>query len=382
MEFSALDHAHMARALRLAELGLCTTQPNPRVGCVLARGEEIVGEGWHQRAGEAHAEVFALRAAGERARGATAYVTLEPCAHFGKTPPCADALIAAGESRVVVAHEDPFHKVDGQGLAKLRAAGISVDCGLMRDAARELNRGFFSRVERKRPWLRVKLAMSLDGRTALANGDSKWISGEAARADVQHWRARSSAIMTGSGTVLADDPSLTVRMRKGGQSQFSPLLNGGMQTALEIDSDPLFEPLRVVLDRTLRTPRAAQVLDGSAPTLIVHGTDTKPDDRFARVELAVAPLRDGQPDLAHVLRMLAERGVNELQVEAGATLCGALFAVGLVDELLLYIAPILLGDSGHALLRLPAFEAIDAAPRMRIVEQRQVGDDRRLLLRA
>ena len=381
MEFSALDHAHMARALRLAELGLCTTQPNPRVGCVLARGEEIVGEGWHQRAGEAHAEVFALRAAGERARGATAYVTLEPCAHFGKTPPCADALIAAGVSRVVVAHEDPFHKVDGQGLAKLRAAGISVDCGLMRDAARELNRGFFSRVERKRPWLRVKLAMSLDGRTALANGNSKWISGEAARADVQHWRARSSAIMTGSGTVLADDPSLTVRMRKGGQSQFSPLLNGGMQTALEIDSDPLFEPLRVVLDRTLRTPRAAKVLDGSAPTLIVHGTDTKPDDRFARVELAVAPLRDGQPDLAHVLRMLAERGVNELQVEAGATLCGALFAVGLVDELLLYIAPILLGDRGHALLRLPAFEAIDATPRMRIVEQRQIGDDQRLLLR-
>ena len=382
MEFSALDHAHMARALRLAELGLCTTQPNPRVGCVLARGEEIVGEGWHQRAGEAHAEVFALRAAGERSRGATAYVTLEPCAHFGKTPPCADALIAAGVSRVVVAHEDPFHKVDGQGLAKLRAAGIIVETGLLRDAARELNRGFFSRVERKRPWLRVKLAMSLDGRTALANGDSKWISGEAARADVQHWRARSSAIMTGSGTVLADDPSLTVRMRKGGQSQFSPLLNGGMQTALEIDSDPLFEPLRVVLDRTLRTPRAAKVLDGSAPTLIVHGTDTKPDDRFAHVELAVAPLRDGQPDLAHVLRMLAERGVNELQVEAGATLCGALFAVGLVDELLLYIAPILLGDRGHALLRLPAFEAIDAAPRMRIVDQRQVGDDQRLLLRA
>ena len=382
MEFSALDHAHMARALRLAELGLCTTQPNPRVGCVVARGEEIVGEGWHQRAGEAHAEVFALRAAGERARGATAYVTLEPCAHFGKTPPCADALIAAGVLRVVVAHEDPFHKVDGQGLAKLRAAGISVDCGLMRDAARELNRGFFSRVERKRPWLRVKLAMSLDGRTALANGDSKWISGEAARADVQHWRARSSAIMTGSGTVLADDPSLTVRMRKGGQSQFSPLLNGGMQTALEIDSDPLFEPLRVVLDRALRTPRAAQVLDGSARTLIVHGTDTKPDDRFARVELAVAPLRDGQPDLAHVLRMLAERGVNELQVEAGATLCGALFAAGLVDELLLYVAPVILGDEARALLNLPSLDAMAGAHRLHVVDQRQVGVDLRLLLRS
>jgi len=358
MEFSALDHAHMARALRLAELGLCTTQPNPRVGCVLACGEEIVGEGWHQRAGEAHAEVFALRAAGERARGATAYVTLEPCAHFGKTPPCADALIAAGVSRVVVAHEDPFHKVDGQGLAKLRAAKISVDSGLMRDAARELNRGFFSRVERKRPWLRVKLAMSLDGRTALANGDSKWISGEAARADVQHWRARSSAIMTGSGTVLADDPRLTVR----GHGEFKPAL-------------------RVVLDRTLRTPRAAKVLDGSTPTLIVHSVDAKSDERFARVELAVAPLRDEQLDLANVLRMLAERGINELQVEAGATLCGALFDAGLVDELLLYIAPILLGDRGRPLLRLPAFEAIGAAPRMRVVEQRQIGDDQRLLLR-
>jgi len=224
--------------------------------------------------------------------------------------------------------------------------------------------------------------MSLDGRTALANGDSKWISGEAARADVQHWRARSSAIMTGSGTVLADDPSLTVRMRKGGQSQFSPLLNGGMQTALEIDSDPLFEPLRVVLDRTLRTPRAAKVLDGSAPTLIVHGTDTKPDDRFAHVELAVAPLRDGQPDLAHVLRMLAERGVNELQVEAGATLCGALFAAGLVDELLLYIAPVMLGDSARPLLNLSPPAAMTDVWRLRVVDQRTIGGDLRLLLRS
>jgi diaminohydroxyphosphoribosylaminopyrimidine deaminase/5-amino-6-(5-phosphoribosylamino)uracil reductase len=358
MDFSALDHAHMARALRLAERGLYTTQPNPRVGCVLAHGEEVVGDGWHQRAGEPHAEVFALRAAGERARGATAYVTLEPCAHFGKTPPCADALIAAGVSRVVVAHEDPFHKVDGQGLAKLRAAGIAVEMGLMRDAARELNRGFFSRVERARPWLRVKLAMSLDGRTALANGDSKWITSEAARADVQHWRARSSAIMTGSGSVLADNPRLTVRL----DSEYK-------------------SSLRVVLDGTLRTPRGANVLDGSAPTLIVHGANANPDDRFAQVELSIAPLIDGRLDLVHVLRMLAERGVNELQVEAGATLCGALFAAGLVDELLLYIAPILLGDRARPLLRLPAFEAMGAAPRMRIVEQRQIGDDQRLLLR-
>jgi len=376
------DAELLDRALDLAERGRRSASPNPIVGCVIARDGRVLGEGWHERRGEPHAERNALDACSEPPQGATAYASLEPCSHQGRQPPCADALIAAGVSRVVVAHEDPFHKVDGQGLAKLRAAGISVDCGLMRDAARELNRGFFSRVERKRPWLRVKLAMSLDGRTALANGNSKWISGEAARADVQHWRARSSAIMTGSGTVLADDPSLTVRKRKGGQSQFSPLLNGGMQTALEIDSDPLFEPLRVVLDRTLRTPRAAQVLDGSARTLIVHGTDTKPDDRFARVELAVAPLRDGQPDLAHVLRMLAERGVNELQVEAGATLCGALFAAGLVDELLLYVAPVILGDEARALLNLPSLDAMAGAHRLHVVDQRQVGVDLRLLLRS
>jgi len=210
-DFTATDHAHMGRALRLSERGLYTTQPNPRVGCVIARADSIVGQGWHQRAGEPHAEVFALREAGEHARGATAYVTLEPCAHFGRTPPCADALIAAGVARVVAASDDPDPRVAREGLRRLLDAGIAVQTGLMREAARDLNRGFFSRIERRRPWVRVKLAMSLDGRTALANGASKWITGEAARADVQRWRARSSAILTGSGTVLADDPRLTVR---------------------------------------------------------------------------------------------------------------------------------------------------------------------------
>ena len=223
--FSAADHAHMARALRLAERGLYTTQPNPRVGCVIAHGAEIVGEGWHERAGEAHAEVFALRDAGARARDATAYVTLEPCGLHGRTPPCADALIAAGVARVVIATEDAFQR-EGGAVGRMRAAGIAVESGLMRDAACELNRGFFSRIERDRPWVRVKLAMSLDGRTALASGESKWITGEAAREDVQRWRARSSAILTGSGTVLADDPRLTVRL-----------------------SSPHAVPLRVVLDR-------------------------------------------------------------------------------------------------------------------------------------
>ena len=358
MEFNAVDHVHMARALRLAERGLYTTQPNPRVGCVIAQGTEVVGEGWHARAGEPHAEVFALRAAGDRARGATVYVTLEPCAHFGKTPPCADALIEAKIGRVVAACEDPNPRVAGGGFAKLRHAGISVETGLMRDAARELNRGFLSRLERKRPWVRVKLASSLDGRTALSSGESKWITGEASRGDVQHWRARSSAILTAIGTAIADNPRLTVRL-----------------------DAPFVAPLRVVLDRTLRTPRDSHLLDGSAPTLVVHGSDEKSDDRFRKVELVAVPSIDGHLDLNALLAQLAERGINELQVEAGPKLCGSLFATDLVDELLLYTAPVLLGDAARPLLRLPEFASMAAAPRWKIVDRRQIGEDTRLLLR-
>ncbi len=364
---TAVDHAHMARALRLAERGLYTTQPNPRVGCVIAHGDAVVGSGWHQRAGEPHAEVFALREAGERARGATAYVTLEPCAHFGKTPPCADALVAAGVARVVAACEDPNPRVAGGGFAKLRAAGIAVETGLMREAARELNHGFFSRIERQRPWSRVKLAMSLDGRTALANGESKWITGEAARDDVQHWRARSSAIMTGSGTVMADDPRLTVRF-----SSLSPDNVGGAD----------FKPLRVILDRQLHTPKGARVLDGSVHTLVFHARDAQPaHDGFDRVELIAAEAHATGLGLSQVLQELAQRGVNELQIEAGPSLCGALFAGGFVDELLLYIAPILLGDTARPLLQLPMLDKIAAGRRLRVVDQRQVGADLRLLLR-
>ena len=359
--FSATDHALMARALRLAEQGLTTTQPNPRVGCVIARDGQIVGEGWHQRAGEPHAEVFALRDAGERARGATAYVTLEPCSHFGRTPPCADALIAAGIARVVAASEDSDPKVSGGGLAKLRAAGIAVETGLMREAARELNRGFFARVERGRPWLRVKLAMSLDGRTALANGESKWITGAAARADVQRWRARSSAILTGSGTVLADDPRLTARLPQ--SFAFEP-------------------PLRVILDRALRTPAGANVLDGGAPTLVVHAPDAQPDTRFANAELtAVALDAYGRLDLGEVLALLARRGMNEVQVEAGPTLCGALLQSGFVDELLLYMSAVLLGDAARPLFVLPPLTRMSERHGLRIVDQGQVGADWRLLLR-
>ncbi len=358
--FSFIDHAHMAQALRLARRGLHTTQPNPRVGCIIAHGDEVVGSGWHRRAGSAHAEVHALAEAGERARGATAYVTLEPCAHFGRTPPCADALIAAGVVRVVIAHEDPFAEVDGRGIVKLRDAGIRVDSGLMAEAARELNRGFLARVGRRRPWVRLKLAMSLDGRTALASGDSKWITGEAARADVQRWRARSSALLTGVGTVLADDPRLTVRLPEA----------------------EAVAPLRVILDGKLRTPRGANVLDGSAPTLVVHAADVVPaDDRFARVELAALEIRGGRLDLSALMVLLAAREVNEIQVEAGPTLCGALFGQGLVDELLLYIAPVLLGDAARPLLALPGLAEMSERWKLTMVDQRMLGQDSRWLLR-
>jgi diaminohydroxyphosphoribosylaminopyrimidine deaminase/5-amino-6-(5-phosphoribosylamino)uracil reductase len=358
----------MAHALRIAEQGLYTTQPNPRVGCVIAHGDAAVGTGWHRYAGGPHAEVFALREAGDRARGATAYVTLEPCAHFGRTPPCADALIAAGVARVVIAHEDPFAEVDGRGIGKLRAAGIVVESGLMRDAARELNCGFFARIERGRPWLRVKLAMSLDGRTALANGESKWITGETARTDVQHWRARSSAILTGSGTVLADDPRLTVR-------SIAPVSG-------ELDEPGFVAPLRVVLDRRLSTPASANVLDGRVPTLVVHAADAQViDDRFARVERVPVEIRAGRLDLHAVLALLATRAVNEVQVEAGSVLCGALFAEGLVDELLLYVAPVLLGDAARPLLALPPLADMAERWRLRVIDQRQIGVDWRLLLR-
>ncbi|MFY2763318.1 bifunctional diaminohydroxyphosphoribosylaminopyrimidine deaminase/5-amino-6-(5-phosphoribosylamino)uracil reductase RibD [Arenimonas sp. MALMAid1274] len=358
--FSAHDHAHMARALQLAERAAFTTHPNPMVGCVIADGDRVLGEGWHVRAGEPHAEVHALRAAGAAARGATAYVTLEPCAHHGRTPPCADALVAAGVTRVVAACRDPYYQVSGQGFSKLQAAGITVDCGLMEAAARQLNRGFFSRIERGRPWVRVKLAMSLDGRTALANGDSKWISSPASREDVQRWRARSGALLTGIGTVLADNPRLTVRLPEG---------------------EEFVAPLRVVLDDRGRLPATCHLLtDGAAPTLAVHGDDVVPDYGDEVTAFAVRRFIHGGLDLGAVMSQLAQRGVNELQVEAGATLSGGLLRAGLVDELLLYVAPILLGEKGR-----PLFTGIDPTTMldrlgMRLVDTRQLGPDLRLLL--
>lgn len=357
-DFTALDHQHMAHALRLAERAAYTARPNPMVGCVIARDEVVVGEGWHQRTGGPHAEVFALRQAGGQARGATAYVTLEPCAHHGRTPPCALALIEAGVSRVVAAMRDPFPKVDGGGFVLLREAGIAVAEGLMAAQARELNQGFLSRIERSRPWVRVKLAASLDGRTAMADGRSKWITGAAAREDVQHWRARAGAILTGAATVLADDPMLTVRLT---------------------DTEVL-PPLRVVLDARLRSLDCARVREGGTPTLYLHDAAVRPPEA-ADAEFASVPSNDGRLDLGAVLALLAERGINEVHTEAGATLAGALLAGGWVDELLLYQAPTLLGEHGLPLLSGLGIHAMDDQHRLRVVDQRQVGGDLRLRLR-
>lgn len=359
LPFSDRDQACMAQALTLAAQGLYTTDPNPRVGCVIATADAVLGTGWHRRAGEPHAEVHALREAGAAARGATAYVTLEPCAHHGRTPPCADALIEAGLGRVVIACLDPFPAVAGQGVEKLRAAGITVDVGLGHAEARALNAGFFSRIERGRPWLRLKMAMSLDGRTALVNGESKWITGEVARADAHRWRARSSAILSSAATVLADDPQLSVRLD-----------DPGIEVAT---------PVRVILDRWLRTPDDARVLDGSAPTWLLHSELARPTEAQAeRARCIVMPERGKHLDLAAVMRWLAAEGLNEIHLEAGPTLAGALLTAGLADELLIYMAPVLLGDHAMPLLQLPNLMSMDERWELQPLEQTPLGQDLRL----
>ncbi len=361
------DARWMARALRLARRGLYTTDPNPRVGCVLVRDGRVVGEGWHERAGGPHAEVVALRQAGEAAHGATCYVTLEPCSHHGRTPPCADALVAAGVARVVAAMEDPNPRVRGRGLARLRAAGISVASGLMAGPARELNIGFVARMERGRPWLRLKSAASLDGRTAMASGESQWITGPAARRDVQRWRARASAVLTGVDTVLADDPALTVRPD-------------------ELGVDPGRQPLRVVVDSRLRTPPDARLFRCPGPVLVATtaGADA---ERVRALEaagaevLALAADGQGRVSLPELFRALAAREVNEVHTEAGARLSGALLAAGLADEWLLYQAPTVLGDGGRGLFHLPGLQRLADAPAWAVQEVVPVGRDWRWRLR-
>jgi len=349
----------MARALELARRGLHTTHPNPRVGCVIVRRGEVVGEGFHQRAGGPHAEIVALEQAGAQARAADVYVTLEPCCHFGRTGPCTEALKAAGVGRVIVAMEDPNPAIAGQGLAALRAAGIAVDTGLMEAEAAQLNRGFVSRMTRGRPFVALKLAMSLDGRTAMGSGESRWITGEAARADAHRLRAEAGAVMTSVETVLADDPELTVRL---------------VQTARQPD--------RIVIDTQLRAPLDARVWDGSARRIAV--TVRPPADRVAAlrargVEVAlVATTHDSRVELASALAALGGMEINEVLVESGPRLAGALLQAQLVDELVLYVAPALLGSDARALAQLPGLDRLDQRLRMRFTDARMVGADLRL----
>ncbi|MCL5042391.1 MAG: bifunctional diaminohydroxyphosphoribosylaminopyrimidine deaminase/5-amino-6-(5-phosphoribosylamino)uracil reductase RibD [Gammaproteobacteria bacterium] len=358
------DQQWMLRALQLAQQGLYSTEPNPRVGCVLVRDGLVVGEGWHARAGEGHAEVNALAQAGARACGATAYVTLEPCSHFGKTPPCADALIRAGVSRVVVGMQDPNPQVAGQGLARLQAAGIAVTSGVQEADARALNPGFIKRMQQGLPWVRLKLAMSLDGRTAMASGESQWITGPAARADVQRWRARSGAVISGADSVLLDDSALTVRREQLGLPEAEAALAAERQ------------PLRVLIDGRLRVPLQQRLFQLAGPTLVATLNDERKDDyQAAGSELLALPNADAsQVDLTALLTILAQRGCNEVLVESGARLAAAFWQAGLVDELLVYMAPRLLGSSARPLLDLP-FTQMSEAQDVHIEELRSIGND-------
>ena len=393
------DRVHMARAIRLAAQGLYTTEPNPRVGCVIVKAGLVVGEGWHRRAGEPHAEPLALAAAGDAARGATAYVSLEPCCHHGRTPPCTEALLAAGVARVVVAMTDPNPLVAGSGLDRLRAGGVAVEQGLLETEARHLNPGFIKRMERGLPHVRVKLAASLDGRTAMASGESQWITSAAARRDVQFLRARSSAILTGVGTLLADDPSLNVRLSPADLPGVGP--DGTVR-----------QPLRVVVDSHLRTPPTARLLSLPGQTLIacldpeadgLAPENPEPDRAPARdrdlddggptpsqdVRQAAAledsgagilrlPPGSGGLDLETLLRYLARMEINEVLIEAGATLAGSALQAGLVDELVLYLAPHLMGDAGRGLFHLAGLDRMNDRLALEIQELRQIGPDLRL----
>lgn len=360
MSFNAVDHGMMARALQLAERGLWTTSPNPRVGCVLVLAGEIVGEGWHEKAGEPHAEVNALRAACDKARGATAYVTLEPCSHTGRTPPCAEALIVAGVARVVAAMTDPNPLVAGKGMALLQAAGIKTASGLLENEARELNIGFVARMTRGRPWLRLKVAASLDGKTALNNGVSQWITGPAARLDGQRWRARACAILTGIGTVRDDDPQLNVR-----------------------DFTTPRQPLRVVVDSRLEIPLTARILQGG-PVLIAGAVENAKKTALLRstgAEVIILPNAAGKVELKDLLEALARRGINEVHAEAGFKLNGSLMREGLVDEVVLYLAPCLIGHEASGLFNLPELSTLDGKQLLQIRDLRQLGEDIRLIAR-
>lgn len=367
MPITSADYSFMAQALRLAERGLYTTMPNPRVGCVLVKNGEVVGEGWHIRAGEGHAEVNALAAVGENARGATAYVTLEPCSHTGKTGPCSHALVDAGVVRVVFAMEDPNPLVAGRGLEYLREAGIQVDGPLLEDDARALNLGFIKRMERRLPFVRCKMGMSLDGRTAMTSGESQWVTGKKARGDVQRLRARSCAIISGIDSVLIDNSSLTVRLEE------LDLPNAQEAAAKQ--------PLRVVLDSKLRLGRKAKILAQETPILLVHNGSAENADKLAHwpahVELLALPAQDDRINLNALLSELAKRQCNEVLVEAGATLAASFLRRGLLDEVIIYMAPKLLGSSARPLFDLPLNTMSSALP-LKISDMRAVGTDWRI----
>lgn len=359
MSYSGFDHECMALALRLARKGICTTHPNPRVGCVISKDGAVIGTGWHRAAGEPHAEVFALAEAGDQARGSTVYTTLEPCSHAGRTPPCADQLIQSGISRLVCAMEDPNPRVDGGGIERLREAGVEVRLGLMKGQALMLNQGFIKRMASGLPWVRIKAAQSLDGRTALSNGESQWISSEQSRADVQRWRARSDAILTGIGTVVADNPRMTVR-----------------------DGAGLRQPLRVIVDSSFRVDPKSRVFLEPGAALVVGCEDgpQKAALEASGIECCLCDQVQGRVDLRALLRLLGKRNINEIQVEAGATLCGALLMGDLVDEVLLYQAATLLGDEAHPAFSIGVLEAVTQGVRFDIRESIRVGADWRFRL--
>ncbi|HYE37953.1 bifunctional diaminohydroxyphosphoribosylaminopyrimidine deaminase/5-amino-6-(5-phosphoribosylamino)uracil reductase RibD [Methylocaldum sp.] len=363
MAFTLEDAEFMARTLHLAERGLYTTDPNPRVGCVIVKDGQIVGEGWHQQAGGPHAEIEALRESGVRAHGATAYVSLEPCCHHGKTPPCTEALISAGISRVVAAMKDPNPRVAGEGLKKLKDAGVEVACGLLENAAATLNPGFCKRMKTGRPYIRSKLAMSLDGRTALASGESKWITGEDARRDAHRLRARSSAILTGIGTVLQDNPELTARLPEA--------------------AGEVLQPVRVVLDSRLRIPATIRLASERNRTTVLTAVSDKERIQALSAGFDIESLPaalDGRLNLTAVVDWLGDRQFNEVLVEAGPILNGALLRENLVDEWIVYVAPVVLGDQARGLFYLPDLTRMAERFEMTISDVRQVGSDLKLTL--
>ncbi len=363
MTFTPEDHAFMARAIALTDRGRDTATPNPAVGCVIVKDGRVIGEGWHEKAGEAHAEVRALAACDESPQGATVYVSLEPCGHEGRTPPCSDALIKARVARVVAAIEDPNPLVHGQGALRLRDAGIPVDFGLMAAEAEEAHIGFLTRMRKGRPWMRIKVAASLDGGIALANGESRWITGEPARRDVHALRARSCALLTGIGTVLRDDPDLTVR-----------------------HVECRRQPRRVLVDSRLEVPSDARMLNGEPPIVFTISKDARKRKALEAlgvevVEAPIDPHTPGKSDLAAIARELGARGFNEVTIETGGKLNGSMLAAGLVDELVLYFAPKIFGDSAQGMFALPEMTRLEQALQPRIIDVRLVGEDLRLVAR-